>query len=67
MSYETMRKIYIDLFLPQLYAFKRIADRVYTPDYINKIGLPIFSRPWYGISDAINNMDLDKVQFFIGI
>jgi hypothetical protein len=50
MPYENMKKMFIDLVLPQHFAFRYKSDRIYTPDYVTKICLCVFG----------NNLILDK-------
>jgi len=44
MSYEAMKKMFVDLVLPQQFAFRKISERVYIPDYIDIITFPVFGR-----------------------
>jgi len=49
MPYDTLRRMFIELILPQQFAFRRPGDRLFIPDYIDKITLPVFGRTIYGI------------------
>ena len=60
MPYETMKKMFIDLFLPQQFAFRRKTDRVYIPDYIDKICLPFFGRELFGFSEIDTESEDDN-------
>ena len=53
MPYEVMKKMFIDLILPQHFAFRRIDERVFIPDYIDKITLPVFGRKLFGLDAPI--------------
>lgn len=55
MPYETMKKMFVELVLPQQFAFRRPGDRMFIPDYIDKISLPFFGREIYGISHSISS------------
>ena len=57
MTYETMKRMFIELILPQLFAFRRVTDRVYIPDYIDKISLPVFGQRMFGLEDPIQSDD----------
>ena len=64
MSYETMKKLFVELVLPQHFAFRRFAGRVYIPDYIDKICFPVFGREIFGIDSDIS-MDEEKYGGFV--
>jgi hypothetical protein len=64
MPYKTMRRMFVELILPQHFAFRRTSEYVYIPDYIDKISLPIFGREIFGISDEISK-DTDCGSFFM--
>ncbi|MCL2053790.1 MAG: FRG domain-containing protein [Oscillospiraceae bacterium] len=55
MSYEAFRKMFIELILPQSFAFRRIEERVFIPDYIDKIALPVFGRKIFGLDEPIES------------
>ena len=55
MTYKTMKRMFVELILPQLFAFRRITDRVYIPDYIDKISLPVFGRRMFGLGEPIRS------------
>ena len=57
MPYETMKKMFVELILPQQFAFRRMSEKMYIPDYIDKICLPVFGREMFGITNAISNED----------
>jgi len=62
MPYETMKRMFVELILPQHFAFRRMTDRVYIPDYIDKICLPIFGREIFGFENSIkNDKDYGKI------
>jgi hypothetical protein len=63
MPYDTMKKMFVELILPQHFAFRRIGEKIYIPDYIDKISLPIFGRTMYGITDAISSEDACRVFY----
>jgi len=56
MSYEAIKRVFIELVLPQQFAFRKISDRIYIPDYIDKISLPVFGRKMF-FADAVSNED----------
>ena len=56
-----MKKLFIELILPQHFAFYRISDRVYIPDYIDKISLPIFGRELLFYDEMCDNDNCDKI------
>lgn len=61
MPYKVMKKLFIELILPQHFAFYRISDRVYIPDYIDKISLPIFGRELLFYDEMCDNDNCDKI------
>ena len=54
MSHETMKRMFIDLILPQHFAFRNICEAIYIPDYITTISLSVFGRQIYFSSDGIS-------------
>lgn len=61
MPYEVMKKLFIELILPQHFAFYRISDRVYIPDYIDKISLPIFGRELLFFDEIPEDDNCEKI------
>jgi hypothetical protein len=42
LPYENLKNMFIDLILPQHFAFRRVSDRIYIPDYVVKMCLTVF-------------------------
>jgi hypothetical protein len=63
MTYDNMKKMFIDLILPQHFAFRRVSDMIYIPDYLTKVGLPIFGKTIYGMRGHISD-DMEIVGKF---
>lgn len=43
-SFDCMKRVFIQLVIPQLFAFRPVSERLYIPDYIKRISLPYFGR-----------------------
>jgi len=63
LSYESMKKIFVDLILPQHFAFRHVSNIIYIPDYITKICLPIFGKQMFCTTDDISK-DFGNVGSF---
>lgn len=50
MPYDALKRMFVELILPQQFAFRRPGDRVFIPDYIDKITLPVFGRELFGFT-----------------
>jgi len=46
-SYENLKKMFIDLILPQQFLFRELGLRSYIPDYVKIMTLPIYGRNLY--------------------
>jgi hypothetical protein len=57
MPYDNMKKMFIDLILPQHFAFRYMHDIIYIPDYVTQISLPVFGTTQYITENFSENMD----------
>jgi len=63
-SYDNIKKMFIELILPQEFLFSPIGERVYIPDYLVKLGSPLTGRNMVIKSPQGKNLDDLPLAFF---
>jgi hypothetical protein len=61
LPYENLKRMFIELILPQHFAFRSVSERIYIPDYISKITLPVFDSNLFSDKEIFKNTEIGNI------